>query len=622
MSSSPSGRAIGLRRIGGALLGPHAPEQTRRAGGGRCQGRFAETWHDHGEPGIRSTHELSRIQVTPRPRKFPPPSNPGATNPARQSYPPRVIVSFSLDDLKQSIPGSADLANLSGDDLVSALGRMLGCAAEGAAIHVDGRMVILDFGEIPEERLLEAERLCGRAATRAAKGELPKAASIYRRVVELNPSHDAARRALAMVLMESGKPDEAVDVLLDVLKIRPRDPKALVILGNHYARQEGQGEVALRMIRRACDVAPDDAIARNCLGGLLLEHGRTAEAVAEFNTAIGIDPKLANAWYGRSMAEIDLRQWSAARDSLRQMFTLGSLDDRRQGRMLVEARDNYLRITNIIANDRAGESLKAVENIADRVADETGFAVTVREVPLQGMACASTHPAWTTLRDHHLIELQEKLPAEMIKHHVICHECGHLLLVGQARAAGISRLFNTADNGLAAAMEAVKPEIRRIAGKDYDEAKLADVISGVAGNSIRLLFEVPMDILIERRLAEVPELREARFCSLSLQVHNAAQAGLNSKSRDLIPPRLLRLKDVLNGASAVFLDRLSGGATDYSALYAKTGLLPLSRKIEELASAHDGPPGSEYDLIDRIADLLGVRDWYEWKPDPAEDNHP
>jgi hypothetical protein len=29
------------------------------------------------------------------------------------TYPPRVIVSFSLNDLKQSIPGSADLANFS-----------------------------------------------------------------------------------------------------------------------------------------------------------------------------------------------------------------------------------------------------------------------------------------------------------------------------------------------------------------------------------------------------------------------------------------------------------------------------------------------------------------------------
>jgi tetratricopeptide (TPR) repeat protein len=103
-------------------------------------------------------------------------------------------------------------------------------------------MVILDFEEIPEERLLEAERLCERAAIRAAKGELPKAVSIYRRV-ELNPSHDAARRALAMVLMESGKPDDAVDVLLDVLKTRPRDPKSL-----DRAKAKSYGKTPVKII--------------------------------------------------------------------------------------------------------------------------------------------------------------------------------------------------------------------------------------------------------------------------------------------------------------------------------------------------------------------------------------
>jgi Tfp pilus assembly protein PilF len=62
-----------------------------------------------------------------------------------------------------------------------------------------------------------------------------------------------------MVLLETGNPDDAVDTLLDVLKTDPRDPRALVILGNHYARQHGQRDTALNLIRRACEVAPDDA---------------------------------------------------------------------------------------------------------------------------------------------------------------------------------------------------------------------------------------------------------------------------------------------------------------------------------------------------------------------------
>lgn len=114
--------------------------------------------------------------------------NPDATNRATPFYTSHVIVSFSFDDLKQSVPGAADLVTLTGDDLSAALQRLLGKAAEGAVVRIDGKMISLDFGDIPEVRVLEADRLCGKASRQANKVELPKAASIYRRALELNPS--------------------------------------------------------------------------------------------------------------------------------------------------------------------------------------------------------------------------------------------------------------------------------------------------------------------------------------------------------------------------------------------------------------------------------------------------
>lgn len=39
-----------------------------------------------------------------------------------------------------------------------------------------------------------------------------------------------------MVLVELKNTEEAKNLLLDVLKVNPRDVAALTILGNHYAR--------------------------------------------------------------------------------------------------------------------------------------------------------------------------------------------------------------------------------------------------------------------------------------------------------------------------------------------------------------------------------------------------
>jgi tetratricopeptide (TPR) repeat protein len=539
-----------------------------------------------------------------------------------------VIVSFSIDDLKQSVPGAADLAALIGDELSEALRRLLGKAADGAAIRVDGKMISLDFGDIPEARVLEAQRLCEKASTQATKGELPKAASIYRRALELNPSLQSARRALAMVLLESGKSDDAIDVLLDALKTNPRDHESLVILGNHYARQDGQHDVALSLIRRACEVAPEDPVAHNSLGALLLEKDQAEEAVTEFDTALALDPTMANAWYGRSVAEIGLQRWKPARDSLQQMFALGQLTDRRLGKMLQEARDSFRRVTNIIGNDRAAESLAAASDLASRLGEATGQSVTVRETKIEGFLPSRSFPAWLTGNDHHLVEIDERLPAEMVKHHLACRECSRMLIAVETANAQERRDIGFPPDCRSTILNALDADIRRIAArKGYDPAKLFEVSLGVAESAVIQIRHVIQDIAIERRLMEIDALREAQFCTLLLQAHAAVAATIESANRDIIPPKINTLRDTLAALVALLVDRISNGATDYTSKLTQAGVLPLARRIESTVweSAHD--VAQPYDLdrqFDEIATLLDVRDWYSWtttgqtKPPSAE----
>lgn len=68
------------------------------------------------------------------------------------------------------------------------LRRVLGKAAEGAVIRVESKVVSLYCGEIPATQLQEAGRLCKNASKQVNNDELPKAASINRRALELNPS--------------------------------------------------------------------------------------------------------------------------------------------------------------------------------------------------------------------------------------------------------------------------------------------------------------------------------------------------------------------------------------------------------------------------------------------------
>jgi hypothetical protein len=286
--------------------------------------------------------------------------------------------------------------------------------------------------------------------------------------------------------------------------------------------------------------------------------------------------------------------------------------------MLGFARENFLKLANIVANDRADETFKVSENLKAQAAAESGFQIAVEPKKLHGTLCAVTQMTWKHRRDHHIISLQNQLPAEMLKHHILSHECWHILLESRARSAGVNRWFMTDDARLAAVVDTMRQDIRRIARTlGHDESGLRKLAGELLRDGLSLLYNAPLDMLIERRLAEIPEMREAQFCSLYVQLHNAASFGLDKRSRSVVPGPLLRMNDALNGAMALFMDQLAGGATGFFPPYEATGHAKLAREIHALCAAAEHSPGSEYALIDAVAKLLGIESWFEWKQDPG-----
>ena len=530
-----------------------------------------------------------------------------------------VNFSFSITDLKKSIPGTEALASLSGGELLGELRRILGDVAKDSAVTVEGDIVTIAPNPVAAANSAEAARLSERAAMRARKGEFDKAAGIYRRVLELDPTRHDSRRELAMALVEMGKPAEAVDALLDVLKVNPCDHQALIILGNHYARVERDLVAAARFFERAAEVAPDDPVVQNSIAAMLFEQKKPDEALARFERVLELNPRFANALYGKSMVLMTEGRFAEALACLDQLFRRGDLSDARLQSMLGAARDNYRKLANIVANDKAGETFKVAENLKAEAVAESGFEIVVDEKKLDGTLCAVTQMAWKYRRDHHRINLQSQLPADMVKHHILAHEAWHVILESRARKAGVNRWFKTDDARIVAAVDSMKSDIRRIARTTgHDEPGLRQLAGQIIRDGLSLLYNAPLDMLIETQLATILEMREAQFCSLILQAHNAASHGLDKRSRSIVPGALLKMNDALNGAMALFVDELSGGAAVFFPQYEATGHVKLARAVRDLCKEASDEPGAEYRLVDSVAELLALREWFDWKKDPGE----
>jgi hypothetical protein len=134
----------------------------------------------------------------------------------------------------------------------------------------------------------------------------------------------------------------------------------------------------------------------------------------------------------------------------------------------------------------------------------------------------------------------------------------------------------------------------------------------------RFLFNCPLDMLIETYLRrEISSLEDAQFLSLGNMAAEGLSVTANPEVRKLTGAKILRATTALNGAYALFVDRLYTGATNFSSAYRKLDYFSLSERLfKHWQMRHDQlGPGDEYDLVDEFAEMLDLRGWYEWRPD-------
>ena len=191
----------------------------------------------------------------------------------------------------------------------------------------------------------------------------------------------------------------------------------------------------------------------------------------------------------------------------------------------------------------------------------------------------------------------------------------------EARRAGRNRFFTTTAETHERVMRALAPDLRRLEQQGHRPEAVARMVADFVAGTCGLLFNTPLDLLIERRLdAELPVLRPLQILSL-VQLATEARTGmLNPEIRQVTPQRILRAASACIGAQALFLDHLSGGATRAWAPYRRLETAELSEKLWRHWQQRQPAltPGDEYDLVDEFADLVGLRDWYVWQPDPGD----
>ena len=522
----------------------------------------------------------------------------------------------------------ADLNFLSPDDLsgelstegiIAAIRKQFDYLPGKLHVEISDGVATIQFQSASGPEQSEARRLFEKAAKRAQTGEFRKAKDIYDRVLELDPAMADARRELAMTLFELGDMEAAKNQLIDALRLQPEDAWSYVVLGNIYVKHARDPATAARFFTRALNFKPGDPYALNGLAAVSQELGDSAKALRCFDEAIEAHPEFANAWLGKAILFQRQNHAMQVVEVLEAMFSRAEIMDVRSQPVFAEARRLYLSVQRELAEAQLSDVFKALESDKSDIHALSGYPVRVRTEPVTGQLSGVAQIAWKRGRDHHIVQVSDRLPPPDSQH-IEAHELTHIKLESLARKRGQNRWFATTAGTRELAIRSIASDIKKLERQGYSDESITrmtlDLVNGLCG----CLFNTPLDMWIETLLhREMPALRHAQFVSLHRLAGEALSATIHPEIRKLTPPKVLRALTALNGAAALFVDDLTHGATDFWPKYQGLDGANLSPRLFQLWKERRDSlqHGDESDLVDAFADILGLRGWYEWKPDPG-----
>ncbi len=136
--------------------------------------------------------------------------------------------------------------------------------------------------------------------THRKNGRFKEAASIYSKVLELDPNNLEALDGMGEIASVSDTPHAALPIYAKILHLDPENINALNNRGIHLMSM-GDAEASEFSFRKLLKIAPEDIDGLNNLGTNLLQQKRFDEAVEPLNKAIQLAPDSPQAYYNRGV---------------------------------------------------------------------------------------------------------------------------------------------------------------------------------------------------------------------------------------------------------------------------------------------------------------------------------
>lgn len=152
---------------------------------------------------------------------------------------------------------------------------------------------------------LDYYKLFNNALFLQKQGQLSESAAEWQNTIEANPDDPLARDNFGMVLLLTGRREEATGQiekarelrLMNAVEAAPEQVAPRIQLGE-LLRQAGRLDEAFPQLRKAVEIEPGNATAHSDLGSVLAAQGKLDEARKEYEQALELNSRYAPALYG------------------------------------------------------------------------------------------------------------------------------------------------------------------------------------------------------------------------------------------------------------------------------------------------------------------------------------
>jgi len=419
------------------------------------------------------------------------------------------------------------------------------------------------------------------------------------------PDNSELHRIKGQIDEEEGDYENAIDSLIESLKLNPNNGSALLMMGNIFARHKGDTETAVIYYKQAVESNHEDYITRNNLAYILFKQGNKADAQTHLFDSISINNKYPNSFVLQAIILESEDNLSLAFDFVikalkvcqnkdegiyQQAFAMATQIAER-----LVAKDDLIK--NLVNKYKAKlelESGKEVKIIEDNTI-QTPAKLEVAEV--YG-------------RDNHIVKYK---PGHQAVEHLIMHELHHLEFYTDAREVGENQLFTSNSSHYQKFKSDYRKDYEKLIKMGFKIQQAEDTYNSIFSGLNSQIFNTPIDLFIENSLFERhPELRPFQLISLLSLSKTSIQAVTDKNILSLFPTSLISKSKILNLVGLMQLKELFGIDLVDEVNPTKQEHTQAQAFYSEFKEYQlDKEPAEEYELISNWANDLKVDEYFE-----------